>query len=265
MLRIFYGIKSKAWKILDKSLIQKRFSRRLSSYSGAALVQQRMAEHLLEKVDDFSGGRTGFDRIFEFGCGAGTLTGRIVKRFRYREFFLNDLVPECESVTRELSDNSEFIPGDIEKISFPDKTDLVISGATLQWVEDIEKIMQKVQSSLASGGIFAFSTFAPGNLREVKDITGCGLEYIEPAVLEELGYRYFKLLKCISETIELEFDTPYEVLHHLRETGVSGLSGAPPGKGWLERFSREYSERFSRNGKVKLTYCPVYFTGRVEE
>lgn len=246
-------------------MIQKRFARRLSTYSDAALVQGRMADRLLAHIGEFSGGRTGFDRIFEFGCGAGTLTGRIVKHFRYREFFINDLVPECEDVTRELSDGGQFIPGDIEKIEFPSHADLIISGATLQWVEDIAQVMGKVRRALAPGGIFAFSTFAPGNLAEVRAVSGCGLEYIAPDELEEIGRRYFKPLKCVSETMELEFDTPYDVLHHLRETGVSGLSGVPLGKGWIERFSREYAERFSRNGKVTVTYCPVYFAGRVEE
>lgn len=223
-----------------------------------------MAEKLLERVGVFSGGRTGFDRIFEFGCGAGTLTGRVVKSFRYREFFINDLVPECVNVARELSLEDNFIPGDIEKIEFPARADLIISGATLQWVEDIASVMEKARKALAPGGIFAFSTFAPDNLREIREITGCGLNYPEPAALEEIGRRYFATVECTAEMDELEFESPYEVLRHLRETGVSGLSQAPAGKGWLERFNLEYGRRFSRDGKVRLTYCPVYFTGKVE-
>lgn len=264
MHRIFYGIKLKAWKILDKNLIQKRFARSLAGYSDAALVQRRMAENLLDKIGMLSGGRTEFNRIFEFGCGAGTLTGRIVKRFRYREFFINDLVPECIKVAEALSEGGKFIPGDIEKIEFPAQSDLIISGATLQWVEDLAAVMEKASKSLTPGGIFAFSTFAPDNLEEIRAVTGCGLDYPDVMQLENIGRRYFSKIDCVSEKEELEFDTPYDILRHLRETGVSGLSRAPLGKRWVDRFSREYMERFSRNGKVRLTYYPVYFTGEVE-
>ena len=250
---------------MDKQLIYKRFRRRIASYSRAAAVQAEMAGELLARLAAFSGGRREYERIFEFGCGSGMLTGKIVEDFFYKDFILNDLVPECAPLAMEFPGSASFIPGDIESIAFPGHVDLIISGATLQWVSELEVVFGKAARALAPGGVLAASTFAPGNLSEIWELTGVGLAYASAEEISQAAKAFFGRVKVSSCERVIEFDSPLEVLRHLQATGVNSVVGMRWTRGELERFSAAYRERFSRGDKVVLTYTPMYIFGGQEE
>ena len=56
---------------------------------------------------------------------------------------------------------------------------------------------------------------------------------------------------------EREFDTPLEVLKHMKQTGVNGLRKPFLGKEWFRSFEEKYYGLHATNNKVRLTYNPI--------
>ncbi|MCC8142791.1 MAG: hypothetical protein LUD02_09010 [Tannerellaceae bacterium] len=69
----------------------------------------------------------------------------------------------------------------------------------------------------------------------------------------------FNLLYNQEEEIVLTFDDPYQVLQHLKYTGVTATGSG----GWTRKTVQEFSTRYRKlfstgNNQVKLTYRPLY-------
>jgi len=234
----------------------RRFARRLPEYRKFAIVQREMSGKLLQGV---AARRRRFSSIFEIGCGAGILSEKLAANLSYDTLYLNDIVPECADLAQFLP-NAEFVAGDADFLTLPPALDLVVSNAALQWVEHLETLFGKVRNSLAPGGIFAFSSFAPGNLPEVAALTGQTLKYAGVEELTSSGNNCFKRVEIAVETRQIIFPSAREVLAHLRSTGVNAVAQARWSRGDLEKFCRDYHEHFgAAGGGVKLTFKPLYF------
>ena len=94
-------------------------------------------------------------------------------------------------------------------------------------------------------GLLLFSTFVPGNLYEIKKLTGKGLVYPTSDTL--VGW------------LSTADFTPLDVLRHLKATGVTATGNGCWTKGQQESFCRQYVEQFATtDGQVTLTYRPFY-------
>lgn len=111
--------------------------------------------------------------------------------------------------------------------------------------------------------MLVFSTFGKFNLREIRLTTGGGLDYWNKEELEKMLKPYFEIELIEEEFHMLEFDTPLAVLQHLKKTGVN-VSGDSTiwTKGRVDAFIKDYNARFAIDGKVALTYHPLYFVCR---
>lgn len=243
--------------MLNKELVKQRFEKNLSTYTDNAIIQKHMASELVASL--IANCSENFSQILEIGCGAGTLTREILNQLKFEELFANDIVEN--SLTSEfLSDKIHELYGDCEKIPFPKNLDLVISNATFQWLENLPAVLEKVSSSLNSGGILAFNTFEEWNLYQIKTLTGNALNYYRKSELEKLLSKNFKIIYSHSQTLEIEFDTPQDILKHLKLTGVNGIVQAKWTKSDLQKFSEKYNHLFRNDkGKLILTYKPVWF------
>src|SRR5690606_19562943 len=89
------------------------------------------------------------------------------------------------------------------------------------WMKDIEQLSQNIHTALNSGGYFCFASYAEQNLKEIKALTGQGLDYktCDQVVylLERIG---FDVLHSEQQGLELYFEHPSEVLRHIKATGV---------------------------------------------
>jgi len=239
---------------IDKRLVRLRFERSLPSYSEHALVQREMAERLLRALA--ARGRRRFPRVLEFGCGSGLLTERLAAAFDYDSLVINDLVEECESLAGGIP-RSVFLPGDIESITVPDRLDLVVSNAVVQWLDDLPDVLERLRAKMNPGAVLAFSTFGPENLRETARLSGAGLAYRSIDQLKRVVGERFRV-RLAEETIRrLYFDSPQDVLHHLRRTGVTGLSGRRWTSAVLRDFYANYDRLFRDANGVSLTYHPI--------
>lgn len=243
--------------------IRQRFARSLDSYGSAAILQAEMARGLLDALEAQAG--TDFPRILEAGCGTGVLTDLLEQELSVRELLLVDLVPECARFHRHRA-NARFLAGDLETLALPRELDLCLANAVFQWLKEPQAFLARLHDALKPGATLAFTTFGPENLREIRRLTGRGLEYPTPEQWREMlareGYQVLRLAQGLHT---LPFPSPLDVLKHLKATGVTATGdGAPPwSRARLQEFQKQYREEFPLpEGQVSLTYHPVLVLAR---
>lgn len=244
----------------DKELLRKRFAGATGSYDSEAVAQKAIAGNLalMAAVTVPAAFR---DRIMEIGCGTGLLTRAMTADFVPDVLYLNDICPEFGRLFEDLG-YVELIPGDAEQVPFPNGLGMIVSSSALQWFDDLEGFFGKCRTSLRDGGYLVFSTFGPGNLREVTALTGKGLRYPSLARLKEMLGPGFEVMSAAEAEMSLYFRSPLEVLRHLKRTGVNGLERRSWTRGDLDLFCRSYEECFRSDAGCRLTYHPVYVAAR---
>lgn len=238
--------------MIDKSLVKKRFKKSLDTYDDNAIVQKQTAKKLIELLP-----KKQYSSVFEIGCATGILTKEIYERIIFEEFYANDIVEESGDFVKKIISNTKFIQGDIEEIIFDKKYDLIISNACLQWCNDIENTIDKLVKALNKDGILAVSIFGDDNLKEITKLFGINNKTYSLAELKEKIAKY-NVVKYQEEIINLSFESPLEILKHLKLTGVNAVQTMHLTKSKLKAFEQKYITQFFQNGKVILTYNPVY-------
>jgi malonyl-ACP O-methyltransferase BioC len=251
---------------VDKQLVEQQFRRAAASYDSQAMIQHRVADQLLALLEPLvrKDGREPV-RVMETGCCTGLLTAKLVDRFAgIRQLLLNDLMEDFSQRLQQLPLPGEvtFLAGDIEAIPLPGQFDLIISSSTFHWLHDLDSLLEKLANSLAPGGRLVFSMYGPENLREIRSLTGIGLDYFSLAEVREMVGKYLTIEQSSEEQQVLQFEDPRQVLNHLRQTGVNALSRKPWTRGRLQRFCQQYRKEFSAGDRVCLTYHPLYTIAR---
>ncbi|WP_445115048.1 malonyl-ACP O-methyltransferase BioC [Acinetobacter sp. WZC-1] len=254
---------------INKSRVALRFSQAGHSYARHAIVQKQIVHHVLHLMHACLP-QAAFERVFEIGCGSGNLTRLIQHDFQISRLILNDLydgVQQHFPADQQL----QWWMGDIEQLTFPEQLNMIVSSSALQWMTRLEEIFRKSAAALTEGGYLCFSTFGPQNLREIKTLTGQGLDYDDiESIREQLIRQGFETLH-LSEQIEtLTFEHPQQILQHLKATGVTATAG---GYRWtrqgLEQFYQAYAQFLQSDAsaphahlRYPLSYHPIYCIAR---
>ena len=234
---------------MNKDLIQSRFSKNLKNYNENAKIQKRMAEKLFTLVKNKK-----VKSILEIGCGTGFLTQLTAKYLSFENYTAIDIVEECSSYMLDINSKISFIACDIEDFltQNDDKYDLIISNASLQWVNDFENVVNTLKSKLNCGGELVFSTFGKENFREIFHLMGTTLKYYSESELNDT----FKPDEIFSEIHIMAFSSPKEVLRHLQMTGVNAIENRMWTKKDLTKFENGYKNLCVL--RPTLTYNPIY-------
>ena len=235
--------------MINKKLMRDRFAKNLKSYDENAKIQKRMAERLMNFISNKT-----YKSILEIGCGTGFLTKLIKENINYEKLTAVDIVKECESYIKDIDSNIEFIAIDIEEFlkTNSNKYDLIVSNASLQWVDNFEEVINSLEKILSPKGELIFSTFGPENFREIYHVLGNTLKYYSTTELQQM----FSSAQIETEIHILAFETPKDVLRHLQLTGVNSIENAAWTKGDLLRFEKGYHNIC--NKRPTLTYNPVF-------
>ncbi len=242
---------------IDKSLLKRRFESAVSTYCAHAKVQQDMAVRLVELAKKHLPVEQG--RILEFGCGTGLLTQQIIQHFSVADYTINDLVDNVSRVVCDiLNDNvaiQRFIAGDVECADFQGALNSIWSGATIQWISQIELFFNKLSQLLKTDGYLVVSSFGPDNYHEIKYTTGNGISYKTKEHLIAAASKDFDLIAFEEWHEQLWFSKPIDVLKHMRSTGVNGISPCSWTKRKMSDFCELYQQFAELNG-YPLTYHP---------
>lgn len=239
-------------EIIDKDYVAQKFRRSLPTYDNEAVAQKEIARHLWDmwrnELDVRSPGT-----IIEAGFGTGTMTRLYMSSLKPSHMILWDLSPSeielaCQSVETVAGDAEELISHQ------PDASaDAIVSASTIQWFNSPARFIANASRVLVPGGHLVISTFGEHNMRELSQVTNLPLRYLTLSELVGLLPADMRLLASRQEEITMRFDTPKEVMRHLRATGVNGMRGAGIP---LSRIISGYPR--NTNGSVTLTYHPLY-------
>lgn len=241
---------------MSASSVRRRFSAASASYDAEAQAQRQIASRLWALAAPHI---VPAAAILEIGAGTGLLTQHILSA-QPKSLTVNDLYtsPQVQALAQQEPDVLSVREGNAETLDFCGPYDAICSASTVQWFADIKGFFHRCARYLPKGGLLAFSSFLPGNLHEVAELTGVGLDYADAADLQNYLDQEFELVAMEQGEITLHFASPHDVLLHLRNTGVTGIRSV----GWNKRryleFVDGYITRYSTGQGVRLTYLPVY-------
>ena len=229
--------------MLDKELIKNKFQKSISTYTKYAFLQPEIAKKLASFFNK------SYDDILEIGSYCGFLTREIVENVGFKTYTALDIVDSFDCI-KNLNPEIKFILGDIEQIALKEKYNLITSSSSLQWCEDFKSVIKKLKAHLKPNGHIVISIFGKQNLYQIKETFGISLNYPDISEIREM---FSKNAKIIEETKTLQFENPYEILKHLKYTGVNSLKNNIKYSTLKEKM--RILDSVYQN---KLTYNPVY-------
>jgi malonyl-ACP O-methyltransferase BioC len=245
--------------IVEKNIVERSFTRHCGSYCRNASVQRSVASRLARLTSNL----TPMNNILEVGCGTGFLTQFMTQIHQPANYYINDISSEMVnhtllSLSGNCVANLKSLPGDAEVIPFPSELDGIVSSSVIQWFCNPGAFFQKAANSLHKGGVFAVSTFGEMNFSEINTLTGIGLPYPSADRLKEMLEPYFEVGFFHEDMLTQWFDSPLDVLDHIRKTGVGGVCrrkmGCTATRQLLDNYEKHYS---SPDGRVSLTWNPI--------
>lgn len=252
---------------LNQNRVRQSFRRGLGSYHEHASAQARIAQRLVQLLVE-QGAANRFENVMEFGCGTGHLTQALMQHFTIQHLTLNDLVAEAApglgALTEARADRTHFTFGPIETVPLPHELDLILSASTVQWVTDIPTLMARLCARLSPDGWVALSGFGMQQFHQLRCLgsTAAAPSYIDAANWGAMLPRDVELVHVSQTPIELRFDSAIDLLRHLRNTGVNGQAEQNWSRGRLKDFDASYRRQFGQDGKLPLTYDPVWVIAR---
>ena len=147
----------------DKLRVRQSFDRAAATYDGAALVQRRVCERLLEALCEPASAPCA---LLDAGCGTGF--GSRLLRARWPQARLTgvDFAPMMLALARHSTDCC--CAADIEKLPFADASfDLWWSSLSIQWC-DADVVFREAARVLGPGGRLAVSTLGPDTFDELR-------------------------------------------------------------------------------------------------
>jgi trans-aconitate 2-methyltransferase len=110
-------------------------------------------------------GAQGPDAVVDLGCGPGTLTLALARRWPGAAVRGIDSSAEMIEAARELPAGGDqrlsFVQGDVRDYQPDGRVDVIVSNAVLQWVPDHLAVLARWAGFLQTGGWLAFQI--PGN------------------------------------------------------------------------------------------------------
>ncbi len=251
--------------MLDKRLVQDRFGKNMTTYNQAATVQKAVCTQLSQELKRHLPNR--INRVLEIGCGTGFLTQMLAEWMIPDTYYANDLVPNAGRWVQRYFENSntkfEFLAGDGEHIPYPQELNAIVTTSAIQWFQNFNYFTDKARNALSTHGVLAFATFGQNNFKEIRDITGAGLEYLSlEEHLDALLPHYTIEFQQESKN-EMVFNNSMEVLRHIKHIGANGITTEKWTPKTLHEFLETYSGRFTNSeGKAILTYHPILIIAR---
>ena len=245
---------------IDKTLVGTRFGSGTATYDSHAAVQTDAVERLVEMIrmhgmtSEIGAAR---NAVLEIGSGSGFLTRKIAAMVNEAMMTIWDLaapMPDGLPPGRRYdfaNCDAELALRRVRAASF----DHIFSASTIQWFNSPESFVHDCHRALRPGGCAFLTTYTRGNRHEISDITGNALPLLTPGRWRELAEPLFDIIAFEAYERDLDFESPADVLRHLKLTGVNSLSRSSRGTVSVRTIIDRYPMRL--DGRYHLTYRPI--------
>lgn len=256
--------------LFDSRLVRRRFSRAAAGYDAAAQVQKIAERRLLESLDyldDPALARPPPQRVLDLGCGTGSASRHMQKRWPKAEIIAMDLaLPMLEQTRAQSRRWNPFahapvpVCADARRIPLAEgSVDVIFSNLCLQWVDALDQVLNSFRRVLKPQGLLLFSTFGPETLWELReafaqadaaphvsafvDVAGVGDALIDAGFFQPVVDR--------DEEVRHYPDLP-ALMHELRALGatnaLSNRRATLTGRGRFAAATRAYEAHRGRDG-----------------
>jgi len=195
-------------------MIKKEFSRFACEYGKYNIIQEKVAQKLLDDLEDKP------MNILDLGCGNGTIVKKI--DWKYDKFLAVDFSANMLEL-HPKSENIECTEGDFNEDSLFEELvknsyDRVFSSSALQWADNLDLTLYQISQLDApvSLAIFTSNTF-----KTLLDTAGIDSPLRSSEEVLFLIQQYLHVeIEIVS--YELNFDKIEEIFTYIKKSGVSG-------------------------------------------
>jgi malonyl-CoA O-methyltransferase len=254
---------------LDRGRLRASFDRASASYESAAGLQARVAAELLERLAVFA-----FEPrvVLDLGAGTGRVTRELRRRYRRALVIALDLAPGMLREARrhqQLWRRFERVCADALRLPLADASvDVVFSSLMLQWCQPLDTALAECRRVLKPDGFFAFSTFGPDTLHELRGAwaSADGYNHVNHFVdVHEVGDALVRagLMEPVLDVdrVEVSYPDALSLMRDLKAIGAHNVTAGRPralvGRARLKRMQDAY-EAFRRDDRLPATYEVIY-------
>ena len=258
---------------IDRNAMRISFEKAATSYDAVAVLQQEVADRLVQRMSLMA-----MKPISILDCGSGTgfvsqlLAARYPKaKITALDLAFNMLKQAKSKHTFKQRWNKQFryVNAEVESLPFADASvELIISGLTLQWCQDLPKVFKEFKRVLAPGGLLMFSSFGPDTLKELRQSWAevDDLAHVNAfADLHDVGDALlqsgFSDPVMDMEMLTVTYKDVKTVMRDLKQIGahnvMQGRSHNVTGKNKLQKMIKSY-EQFREDGLLPVSYEIVY-------
>ena len=257
--------------LFDRALLRARRARAAPDIEAHDFLLARIAEDLRERVE---GMLREFDVCLDLGAYHGLVGAALASLLS-----INTLVQAeaCLALARRCPGLP--VVADEEFLPFADQSlDLVVSGLSLQWVNDLPGTLIQIARALKPDGLLLAAMLGPRTLEELRaalmaaevETTGGAAPRIAPfADVRELGGLLqragFALPVADSEIVQVTYESPRALMDELRAMGAANAlhmrAKRPLSRKTLACVDEIYRERFAKGDRIVASFEIVTLTG----
>ncbi|MEZ5786002.1 MAG: methyltransferase domain-containing protein [Xanthobacteraceae bacterium] len=256
------------------------FDRSLARIRRRRALALGLATFLLDRVaDDVAGRLASVLRRFAIAVDLGTpgdaLRRALMSGQQVETLIAIDCVPDTLAAARPFAAVAEE---DLLPLATA-SVDLVVSGLSLQAVNDLPGAFTQIRLALKPDGLFLAALIGGDTLTELRqsfaeaeaEIEGGASPRVAPfadvraigALLQRAG---FALPVTDLDHVTVRYDTAFALMHDLRRMGASNVlrerRRTPLRRATLMRMAQIYHERFAdADGRVRATFDIVWLSG----
>lgn len=254
---------------LDRRGVRAAFDRASASYESAARLQASVAGELLSRLTVF-----GFTPqvVLDLGAGTGRATAQLKRRYPHAQVIALDLSAGMLHEARRhqrLWRRFARVCADAQRLPLrAASVDLVFSSLMLQWCEPLHEAFAEVRRVLKPSGFFAFSTFGPATLTELRAAWAAADDYSHVNHFIDVHDVGGALLRAgLTEPVldvdrhELAYPDVLALMRDLKALGAHNVTRGRPrtllGRAHFTRMQHAY-ERARQGGRLPATFEVVY-------
>lgn len=156
---------------VDRSAVRAAFNRAAEGYEKAAVLQGRVRDELLERLNLV---KLEPLIIVDIGCGPGRAAKELARRYRGTRVIALDLAENMLAAIsrgRWFASRTRVYPVCADAVMLPlheRSAELVFCNLMLQWCNDFDAVIAEFLRVLRPGGLLNFTTFGPDTLKELR-------------------------------------------------------------------------------------------------